>query len=165
MAATYKIQKCISCGKTSKTERAYEGLQLGNPLYHCQHCRAINYDKNILEPALLNPEVLLKDGRKRYNTFLLLLYIPLGLFAFFALSIALENFFLGFLIVSPILALLTVLILKKKKQVSIQDYEKIINESLNRLESDFKYAQLIIQIQGNDAASAWSRKHGNQMFF
>lgn len=159
MGATYKFIKCIECGKNAKTERVYEGMDFGNPLFHCKNCGALNYDKGILEPALISPTLLIKDGQKRFNTLLLLLYMPIGLFAFFSLALIFENFLISTAIVSPPLALLTYLILKKRSKVSIDEYSKVIEESIRRLETDVDYAKLVVRIQGNHPDSAWSKKY------
>lgn len=159
MGATYKFIKCVKCKKNAKTERVYEGMSLGNPLFHCRNCGALNYDRDIFEPALLSPEVLIKDGKKGYNTLLLLLYMPSGLLAFFALGYLTENFLLSAAIVSVPLALLTALILKKRNNVSIDEYSEAIEASIRRLESDVSYAKLIVSVQGNQPDSAWSKKY------
>ena len=111
----YRTYKCVNCSEKAKTERVTEGNTYGNPFYSCPHCGALNYDPYILEPALLSPKKILKDSGNSLNTMLFLLYMPCGLFALLALTFALENFLLALLIVGPILALLTVLILLKRK--------------------------------------------------
>ena len=112
----YRTYTCIRCSQKTKTERVTDGYTFGNPLYTCPHCGALNYDPYITEPALLSPEKLLKDAKSGMNSMLFLLYMPCGLFAFLAASFALNGFLWGLLIVGPILALLTFLILRKKKK-------------------------------------------------
>ena len=156
---TYRKYTCANCKQTAKTERVFEGLSLGNPLYKCQRCGALNYDKYIFEPALLDPQLLTEDDKKKYNTLLLLLYMPVGLFAFFALSLVFESFAIGFGIVCIPLAGLTALILKKKKSVNIDRFSNQINDSMTRLNTNEQYANIVINLQGNHPNSAWSNRN------
>ncbi|HIZ84596.1 MAG TPA: hypothetical protein H9668_09300 [Firmicutes bacterium] len=151
----YRTYKCASCSQKTKTERVTEGYTFGNPFYTCPHCGALNYDPYITEPALLSPKKLLKDSRNSLNTMLFLLYMPCGLFAFLALSFAFENFLWSLLIVGPILALLTILILLKKRKLDISKYKDLLDESMKRLNSSADYAQAVIKLQGMDADSVY----------
>ena len=155
---TYRNYTCASCKKTAKTERVLEGLSLGNPLFKCQRCGALNYDAFIFEPALLDPEVLVKDEKKKYNTYLLLLYMPVGLFAGFALSMVLNSFAIGFGIVCIPLAVLTALILKKKNSVNTDRFAEAIYDSMKRLRENEQYADIVISHQGNHPNSVWSNR-------
>lgn len=151
----YRTYKCASCSGKTKTERVTEGYTFGNPFYTCPHCGALNYDPYITEPALLSPEKLLKNSKSSLHTLLFLLYMPCGLFAFLALSFALESFLWSLLIVGPILALLTVLILLKKKKQGISQYQSELDASMGRLNSSADYAQAVIKLQGLDADSVY----------
>ncbi len=151
----YRTYKCVNCSEKAKTERVTEGNTYGNPFYSCPHCGALNYDPYILEPALLSPKKILKDSGNSLNTMLFLLYMPCGLFALLALTFALENFLLALLIVGPILALLTVLILLKKKKLDVSKYKDILDESVKRLDSSSKYADAVIKLQGIDPDSVY----------
>ena len=86
---------------------------------------------------------------------LLLLYMPCGLFAFFALTFALGNFLWGLLIVGPILAVLTFLIIRKKKNLNLSQYKTVLDESMARLNSSAEYAQAVIKLQGIDSDSIY----------
>lgn len=147
---------CIRCSQKTKTERVTDGYTFGNPLYTCPHCGALNYDPYITEPALLSPEKLLKDAKSGMNSMLFLLYMPCGLFAFLAASFALNGFLWGLLIVGPILALLTFLILRKKKNLDISKYKEVLDESMKRLNSSPEYAKIVIKLQGADSDSVYS---------
>lgn len=146
----YRKYKCVRCSQHTKTERVTEGYIFGNPFYTCPHCGTLNYDPYIKEPALLSPKKLVKASRQSWNTVLLLLYMPCGVFAFFSISLALHGFLWGALIVFPILALLTFLILRKKANSDISEYKNDLNKSLQRLNSSAEYAQTVIQLQGMD---------------
>lgn len=87
---------------------------------------------------------------------LFLLYMPCGLFAFLAASFALNGFLWGLLIVGPILALLTFLILRKKKNLDISKYKEVLDESMKRLNSSPEYAKIVIKLQGVDSDSVYS---------
>lgn len=151
----YRTYKCINCSQKAKTERVTEGYTFGNPFYTCPHCGTLNYDPYITEPALLSPKKLLKDSKSSLNTMLFLLYMPCGLFAFLAVSFALTNFLWGLLIVGPILAVLTFLILRKKKKLDISKYKPVLDESMQRLNSSSDYADAVIKLQGIDSDSVY----------
>ena len=151
----YRTYKCINCSQKAKTERVTEGYTFGNPFFPCPHCGALNYDPYITEPALLSPKKLLKNSKSSLNTMLLLLYMPCGLFAFFALTFALGNFLWGLLIVGPILAVLTFLIIRKKKNLNLSQYKTVLDESMARLNSSAEYAQAVIKLQGLDSDSVY----------
>lgn len=151
----YRTYKCIKCAQKAKTERVTEGYTFGNPFFNCPHCGALNYDPYIKEPALLSPKKILKDSKSGLNTLLFLLYMPCGLFAFFAITFALKNFLWGVLIVCPILALLTFLILRKKKNLDISKYKEVLDASMNRLNSSSAYAEAVIKLQGVDSDSLY----------
>lgn len=153
----YRIYKCVKCAKKAKTERAFEGYQFGNPFFRCPHCGALNYDPYIKEPALLSTDKLLKNVRAEANTLLLLLYMPCGLFAFWAVALAVESFLGAFLTVGLLLAVLTYLILKRKKNIDISVYQKELNESMERLNASTEYAQAVIQLQGLDEDSFYKK--------
>lgn len=153
----YRIYKCVKCAKKAKTERAFEGDQFGNPFFRCSHCGALNYDPYIKEPALLSTDKLLKNVRAEANTLLLLLYMPCGLFAFFAVALAVKSFLVAFLTVGLLLAVLTYLILKRKKNIDISVYQKELNESMERLNASTEYVQAVIQLQGLDEDSFYEK--------
>lgn len=153
----YRIYKCVNCAKKAKTERAFEGYRFGNPFFRCPHCGALNYDSYIKEPALLSTDKLLKNVRAEANTLLLLLYMPCGLFAFFAVALAVKSFLVAFLTVGLLLAVLTYLILKRKKNIDISVYQKELNESMERLNASTEYAQAVIQLQGLDEDSFYEK--------
>lgn len=155
----YRNCKCVKCGNKTKTERVTEGYTFGNPFYLCPHCRALNYDPCIYEPALLSKKKLLEDNKKQWNTILLLLYMPIGFFALFALSMAFSSFIYGALIVVPILAFLTFLILKKRNSKDLSQYSKSIGESVLRLDESDDYRQAVIKLQGIDEDSAYAERN------
>lgn len=155
----YRIYKCVNCAKKAKTERVLEGYQFGNPFFRCPHCGALNYDQYIKEPALLSSDKLLKNVRAEANTLLFLLYMPCGLFAFFAIAFASQSFLGAFLIVGSLLAFLTYLILKKKKNIDISVYQKELNESMERLNASTEYTQAVIQMQGLDKDSFYEKNN------
>lgn len=159
---TYRKYPCAYCNRTAKTERVFEGLKFGNPLYKCQHCGLTNYDKFILEPALLDPQLLIEDGKQSYNTLLLILYFPFGIFAFLALSLVFNSFIVGFAIVCIPLCALTALILQKRKNVTLEKYSEEINASIARLEANVQYANLVIKCQGVHPQSVWYTQNNSQ---
>lgn len=61
----------------------------------------------------------------------------------------------GLLIVGPILALLTFLILRKKKNLDISKYKEVLDESMKRLNSSPEYAKIVIKLQGIDSDSVY----------
>lgn len=63
---------------------------------------------------------------------------------------------MGLLIVGPILALLTFLILRKKKNLDISKYKEVLDESMKRLNSSPEYAKIVIKLQGVDSDSVYS---------
>ena len=158
----YRTYKCTRCFQKTKTERITEGYTFGNPFYSCPYCGALNYDPYITEPALLSPKKMLKYARHGLNTMLLLLYMPCGLFAFFAITFALGNFLWGLLIVVPILAVLTFLIIRKKKRLDISQYQAELDESMKRLSSSAEYANAVIKLQGVDSDSMYHAYLNNQ---
>lgn len=153
---TYRTYTCVSCNKTAKKVQVFDRMSLGNPLFKCQNCGATNYDQFIFEPALLDPQELIKDAKKQYNN--AVIYLVLSLAAFFILLLA-----TGIAVIAGAAAILLFAILflserKKKNSVTIDRFSKEINESLARLNADRDYANFIIKHQGNHPNSAWSNK-------
>ena len=68
----------------------------------------------------------------------------------------LNGFLWGLLIVGPVLALLTFLILRKKKNLDISKYKEVLDESMKRLNSSPEYAKIVIKLQGVDSDSVYS---------
>ena len=151
----YRTYKCARCFQKTKTERVTEGYTFGNPFYSCPHCGALNYDPYITEPALLSPKKLLKNSKNSLNTLLLLLYMPCGLFAFFALTFALGDFLWALLIVGPVLAVLTFFIIRKKKRLDVSQYQAVLDESMKRLSGSAEYADAVVRLQGADPDSMY----------
>lgn len=162
MGATYRYYKCVHCKGVAQVKRVFDGLELGVPFYKCQKCWQQNYDKNVLEAALLSPESFIKAERKRYNTSILLTcYFGFGLSLM--MSILLGGFLWGFLAVGiPAFGLL-LFILQKRRKVTTDKYENDIQKSMVRLEQDTKYALTVIYLQRIGRGSAWEKKYGNQM--
>lgn len=153
----YRTYKCVNCSRKTKIERVTEGYTFGNPLYSCPHCGALNYDPYIVEPAFLSKEKLMKDYKKGWNTILLLLYMPIGFLAFFAVSMALNSFFWGAVIAFPILAFLTFLILRKRNHTDISaQYKNVMDASMQRLIQSPNYAKIVAKMQGIDPGSVYS---------
>lgn len=152
----YRTYQCTHCFKKSKTERVTEGYTFGTPFYSCPHCGALNYDPYITEPALLSRKKLLKNSNDQWNTILLFLYMPFGLFAFFSISLLLESFLWSLLIVGPVVAFLTIIILIKKRKSNLSEYQTAINQSMQRLNSSSDYAQAVIKLQGVDPDSMYA---------
>lgn len=156
----YRKYNCINCSRHIKTDRVTEGYTFGNPFFTCPHCGTLNYDPHIMEPALLSSQKLRQNSAQSWNTILLLLYMPCGLFAFFALCMAFMNPAPAALIVFPILAVLTFLILKKKKNTDISsEYKEAIAQSFQRLDSSPDYAAAVIKLQGTDPDSAYNMRY------
>jgi len=152
----YRKYTCSTCNKTAKEVSVSDRLSLGNPLFKCQHCGALNYDKFILEPALLDPQELIKDAKKQHNN--LLIWLALGVAAFFMLMLLTGSPVIGIVVAGVLFVLLTSSDSKKKNSISTDQFSKEINESLARLNADRSYADLVIKIQGNHPNSAWSAK-------
>lgn len=161
MGVTMKYYKCVHCNRIAKEKRVLDGLELGVPLYNCRNCGQPNYDKDILEAALLSPNTFLKAERKNYNTGILLSIFPFGLFAFFVVSMLMNGFHWGAILVGIPLALLVAFLLKKRSKVSADGYDDQIHQSMLRLEQNAEYANVVIHIQKIEDDSAWHKKYAN----
>ena len=158
MGATYRYYKCVHCKGVAQVKRVFDGLELGNPLYRCQKCYEQNYDKNVLEPALLSPQTFLKAEKKRHNTGIILAcYFGTGLS--FAASMLFQSFLWGFLLVGTPAAGLVWFLLRKRSRVSVDGYEEDIQRSMIRLEQELQYALLVISVQKVGRDSAWDKKY------
>lgn len=153
---TYRKYTCVNCKKQAKQVTVVDRMKLGNPLFKCPHCGATNYDQFIFEPALLDPQELIKDAKKQYNNGSI--YCMLAVLAFFVLMLATSSPIIGAAAAGILLIVLFSNSHKKKNSITIDHFSKEINESLARLNADRDYANLIIRLQKNHPDSAWSKQ-------
>ena len=142
------LVRCSFCGK----QKIVDNVLFSSPIFHCDACNKIFYDKKIKEPALSPPPV----NEREKLSFFIYLGVLFGFgFTIFGLwgVLAYGSDYLGFLIFGLLWTIGSIFLIwstyrdKKKRE---EHYQKLLNESHQRL-SKFNYQeQLIVASNGNN---------------
>jgi len=156
-AGEKKVCKCKKCNHKNIVADNTES-KFGNPFFSCEECGEINYNINVIEPALLPESAVVKlqdecKGRGRIASLVLMLLSCLNVF--------LIDKVLGIIILFLLVVFFIVFIVRENRESGNNNLNEKMERSIVRLASDEVYLSKVIAVQGLGGNSAWKKYKAN----